>query len=175
MVMSVRFCCLICGIQKIFKSHAKTFLKIELSVKRCDTRVWKLFAQFVDSCPGQIRYYPSPRAKTYTSHYQLNVGCFVPCKGMGILEYGKFYLVESKALEFAINLKESGIPLRIGIQNPISTLKESGYQYSAVIRNLQRGTCKICLEADCLAMDYLTCVSPFSFFQIQSLLIIDVY
>ena len=131
-------------------------------------RVWKLFAQFMGSCPGPIRYYPLTRVKTYTSHYYLNLGCFVPCKGMGILEYWKFQLVESKALEFGINLKESGIPLRIGIQNLMSTLKESGYQYSAVIRNLQRGTCKICLEADCLAMDSLTCVSPFSFFQIHA-------
>ena len=44
---------------------------------------------------------------------------------------GTFYLwnPESWALESRIQLKESGIPLRIGIRNPSSICKESGLQH----------------------------------------------
>ena len=44
---------------------------------------------------------------------------------------GNFCLwkMKSLALESGIQLKEYGIPLTIGIQNPSSTDKESGVQY----------------------------------------------
>ena len=44
---------------------------------------------------------------------------FAPCKGIRIPESGKILLLES-----GIQLKESGILLRIGIQNPSSTDKD---------------------------------------------------
>ena len=49
----------------------------------------------------------------------------------GFCNSGNFCLwnLESWVLEFGIHLKESGIPLTIGIQNPSSTDKESGIQY----------------------------------------------
>ena len=40
-----------------------------------------------------------------------------------------FWNRESRALEFVIQLKESGIPLTIGIHDLSSTDKKSGYQY----------------------------------------------
>ena len=39
--------------------------------------------------------------------------CFAPCKGIQFTETGKILLMES-----GIQLKESGIPLTIVIQNP---------------------------------------------------------
>ena len=47
------------------------------------------------------------------------------------LESGTIFLVQTRILGFwsRIQLKESGIPLRIGIRNPSSTGKESGLQH----------------------------------------------
>ena len=49
-----------------------------------------------------------------------------PCKGIRIPESGNFLLwnPESWALESGMQLNESGIPLKIGIQNPIFTFKD---------------------------------------------------
>ena len=49
-----------------------------------------------------------------------------PCKGIRIPESGNFLLwnPEPWALESGILLNESGIPLKIGIQNPIFTFKD---------------------------------------------------
>ena len=49
-----------------------------------------------------------------------------PMKGTGILEFWKFCLwnPESWAFEYGIQLKEYGIPLKIGIQDPSSTDKD---------------------------------------------------
>ena len=51
---------------------------------------------------------------------------FAPCKGIQIPESGNICLwfPESWALESRIQLKESGILLTIGIQNPTSTDKD---------------------------------------------------
>ena len=45
-----------------------------------------------------------------------------PMKGTGILEFGKFCLWNPES--YGIQLKESGIPLKIGIQDPSSTDKD---------------------------------------------------
>ena len=47
-------------------------------------------------------------------------------KGTGILEFGKFGLWNPELwdFEYGIQLKESGIPLKIGIQDPSSTDKD---------------------------------------------------
>ena len=45
--------------------------------------------------------------------------------------------LESWALESGIQLKESGIPLTLGIQNPSSTDKESVIQYLKVNSRIQ--------------------------------------
>ena len=47
--------------------------------------------------------------------------------------------MESWALDSEIQLKESGIPLTIGIQNPSSTDRESGIQGYYVLNHLTRG------------------------------------
>ena len=57
---------------------------------------------------------------------------FAPCKGTQITETGKILLMES-----GIQLKESGIPLTIVIQNPSSTDKY--WNPVPRIRNLQCG------------------------------------
>ena len=44
--------------------------------------------------------------------------CLAPCKGILVPESGKIFLMESR-----IQLKESSIPITIGIQNPSSTDK----------------------------------------------------
>ena len=64
------------------------------------------------------------RARTFPSLHDplgksgIFVVQFAPCKGIRIPESGKFWLVES-----GIQLKESGIPLTIRIQNPTSTVR----------------------------------------------------
>ena len=50
-----------------------------------------------------------------------------------------FLNLESWALESEIQLKESGIPLTIGIQNLSSTDRESGIQGYYVLNYLTRG------------------------------------
>ena len=48
------------------------------------------------------------------SYHMYFIDCFAPCKGIRIPESEKIW----------IQLKESGIPLRIGIQNPSCTSKD---------------------------------------------------
>ena len=67
---------------------------------------------------------------------------FAPLRKSGVRGPGKFYLwnPEKWALEYGIQLKESGIPLTSGIRNPPSIDKECGTQYMEPrIRNLQIG------------------------------------
>ena len=56
---------------------------------------------------------------------------FAPCKEMWIPEFGKFCLwnPESWAFESGIQIKESGIPLTMGIGNPRYTDKKSRIPY----------------------------------------------
>ena len=64
--------------------------------------------------------------------FQLPWLVLTPCKGIRIPETaGNFSLwnPESRVLESRIHLKESGIPLTIGIRNPNFTDKESRIQY----------------------------------------------
>ena len=67
---------------------------------------------------------------TKTRSSDLNFS-FTPYKGIRVPESGKFCLwnVESWVLESGIQLKESGIPLTIGIRYPSSSAKGSGIQY----------------------------------------------
>ena len=55
-----------------------------------------------------------------------------PMKGTGILEFWKFFLwnPESWAFEYGIQLKESGIPLKNGIQDPGATDKDGNPEFT---------------------------------------------
>ena len=116
------------------KNLLRTLIEVSREIWKCQltTRVeGKSFRMykicFPDAIASKLRRWACNKALYFTAIACSAKTSIAPCNGIRIPEFGKTLVVESGSwtLESGIQLKESWIPLTIGIQNPSFTDQES--------------------------------------------------